>query len=110
MDAALSFSWYYHIAMVRKNGTIGAMDLDPSERCKLEGLARKRSEPPRVRRRARMILACAEGLSDVKVATEMGVHSGTVANQRRRFLAEGGGRTTRPGSARADLDPALPIR
>ncbi|MEV7229736.1 helix-turn-helix domain-containing protein [Polymorphospora sp. NPDC051019] len=36
--------------------------------------------------RSRIVLACAEGASNVDVATELGVHLSTVGKWRRRFL------------------------
>jgi transposase len=36
--------------------------------------------------RSRIVLACADGASNVDVATHLGVHLSTVGNWRRRFL------------------------
>ena len=55
--------------------------------------------------RAKVILACAEGLSDRKAAAKLRVHHQTVANHRRRFLMEGlAGLRDRDRSGRPRLD------
>ena len=79
--------------------------LTDSDRYELEHLARKRKVPPQERMRAKVILACAEGLSDRKAAAELGVHHQTVANHRQRYLMEGvPGLRDRDRSGRPRLD------
>ena len=58
------------------------------ERSYLEGQARRRRVARSLSDRCRMILRCADGLTNKAVAIELGVHEHTVGKWRRRFLKE----------------------
>jgi uncharacterized protein YerC len=81
-----------------------AVMLSPHERTKLESLATARLRPLALRRRARAILLCAEGNTNLEVAREIGITNLTVGRWRRKFLlnrlkhftAERRGRPVRP--------------
>src|SRR6266487_3281665 len=62
---------------------------------------------PRRAHRCRVVLACAEGLSNVEVGEHLGVHPVTVAKWRRRFATrrlEGLSDEPRPGVPRSITD------
>ena len=75
--------------MANSKSTNARISLTESDRYELERLARKRKVPSQEKMRAKVILACAKGLSDRKAAAKLRVHHQTVANHRRRFLMEG---------------------
>ncbi|HYA11052.1 MAG TPA: helix-turn-helix domain-containing protein [Thermoplasmata archaeon] len=58
------------------------------ERARLTALADSDATPPRLARRARLVLRAAEGRSDRDIAVELGTDAGTVARWRRRFLMQ----------------------
>jgi len=88
--------------MAREHDSQTNVTLTPSERDALERFARKRSAADREKLRARIILACADGLNDVEVGNQLGVHNQTVANQRLRYLVDGvAGLRDRPRPGRA---------
>ena len=59
------------------------------QRVALERWARRPKTAQALALRARIVLRCAEGLSNQAVAAELGVHAATVGKWRRRFIAEG---------------------
>ena len=61
--------------------------LSDDERNELQRLARSRSGKAAVFRRARIILKCATGLTDIDVAAELDTTRETVGKWRRRFLS-----------------------
>ena len=62
--------------------------LSDEERSYLERQARRRRVARSMSDRCRMILRCADGLTNKAVAIELGVHEHTVGKWRRRFLKE----------------------
>ena len=63
--------------------------LDPQQQDQLEGVARSTTMPHGVVLRARMILACAEGLTNAAGAERVGASPQAVSKWRRRFLEAG---------------------
>src|SRR5438093_12638576 len=63
--------------------------LSGEQRAALERWARRPKTAQALALRARIVLRCAEGLSNGAVAVEFGVHVATVGKWRRRFVAEG---------------------
>jgi transposase len=61
--------------------------LSGPERAELEGLARRRNAPQGLALRARIVLRCAEGLTNQAVAGEVRVCAHTVGEWRERFAA-----------------------
>src|SRR6266540_2582743 len=81
--------------------------LTDDERQTLERWARRRRSSQALALRCRIVLACAQGLSNVAVGEHLGVHAATVAKWRRRFAArrlEGLGDEPRPGVPRSITD------
>jgi transposase len=62
--------------------------LTDAERNELQRLARSQSGKAAVSRRARIILKCSTGLTDIDVAEELDTTRETVGKWRRRFIAE----------------------
>ena len=62
--------------------------LSDEERSYLERQVRRRRVARSISDRCRMILHCADGLTNKAVAAELGVHEHTVGKWRRRFLKE----------------------
>jgi transposase-like protein len=60
--------------------------LSEDERRRLENWVRRRSTAQGLALRARIVLACAQGGSNVAVAARLGVYRGTVSKWRARFL------------------------
>src|SRR6516162_2109452 len=60
-----------------------------AQRAALERWARRPKTAQALALRARIVLRCAEGLSNRAVARELGVHAATVGKWRQRFVAEG---------------------
>ncbi len=58
------------------------------ERARLEAVARSAASPPRLARRARLVLRAAQGRTNREIATELATDPGTVARWRRRFLMQ----------------------
>ena len=67
---------------------MAALVLSDEERSYLERQARRRRVARSLSDRCRMILRCADGLTNKAVAIELGVHEHTVGKWRRRFLKE----------------------
>jgi transposase len=63
--------------------------LTDEERETLRGYARRVTSSPSVARRARVVLACAEGLSNLTVSRKLGVGDHAVGRWRRRFIERG---------------------
>ena len=63
--------------------------LSDEQREQLEKQARARSVSVRLAQRSKMILLAAEGITDLKIAAELGVARQTVARWRRRFSVGG---------------------
>jgi transposase len=62
------------------------LSLTPEEREVLQGYVRRHTSAQMISTRARIVLACAAGRSNVAVAKEVGVHHNMVGKWRRRFL------------------------
>src|SRR5215207_4222442 len=81
--------------------------LTDDERQTLERWARRHSSSKALALRCRIVLACAEGLSNVEVGARLGVHAATVGKWRGRFAArrlEGLSDEPRPGVPRTITD------
>ena len=86
---------------------LAALVLSDEERSFLEAQARRRRVARSISDRCRMILRCADGLTNKAVAAEIGVHEHTVGKWRRRFLKariEGLSDEPRPGRPRTLTD------
>jgi transposase len=86
------------------------LTLTDEERSELEGLARRRRSAPAVAQRARMVLACAEGLDNKRVARRVRVAPATVGKWRRRFVEDrvaGLMDEPRPGAPRQITDEQI---
>ena len=73
------------------------------ERARLTAMAASAATPPRLARRARMVLRAGAGATDRAIAAELGTDPGTVAKWRRRFL-----RQRLPGIEREAPRPGRP--
>jgi len=83
------------------------LTLTDDERQKLETWARRPKSTQRLATRARIILACAEGLENTDVARRLGVNRTTVGKWRGRFLEDrldGLADEPRPGAPRSITD------
>ncbi len=65
------------------------LELSPSDRERLESMAKSRSLPHGLVRRAEMVLLAADGWPNEAVASAVGVTRATVGKWRRRFLDNG---------------------
>ena len=86
---------------------MAALVLSDEERSYLERQARRRRVARSLSDRCRMILRCADGLTNKAVAIELGVHEHTIGKWRRRFLKEridGVSDEPRPGRPRTLTD------
>jgi transposase-like protein len=74
--------------------------LSEDERRRLENWVKRRSTAQGLAVRARIVLACARGGSNIAVAARLGVNRGTVSKWRARFLrgTPGRGSSGRPAS------------
>ena len=63
-----------------------ALVLSPTERGTLEGYARRRTTGQAIALRARIVLRCASGLTNLAVAEELGITNETAGKWRRRFV------------------------
>lgn len=81
--------------------------VSPSERARLEAWARRRKTAQALALRSRIVLGCAEGLSNTEVARKLGVTKQTVGKWRSRFVKErldGLSDEPRPGAPRKITD------
>jgi transposase-like protein len=81
--------------------------LSHDERRTLENWAKRRKTAQGLALRARIVLACADGGSNLAVAARLGLNRGTVTKWRARFLAwrlDGLGDEPRPGVPRTITD------
>lgn len=74
--------------MPRTGRPTAPLVLTDAEREALTRWSRRAKTAQVLAMRARIILACASGASNVDVATDLKVHLSTVGKWRRRFLAE----------------------
>jgi transposase len=74
--------------MPRTGRPIAPLTLSDDERATLLRWARRAKSSQVLAMRAKIVLACADGLSNVDVAAKLAVHLSTVGKWRRRFLAE----------------------
>jgi transposase len=97
----------YKEGSMRTGRPKAALILTPEERTRLESLAHRSRSAPNVARRARIILACGEGLDNKVVARRLHVSPGTVWKWRGRFVRErldGLYDEPRPGAPRTITD------
>jgi transposase len=91
----------------RRGRPTPAILLTEEERQTLERWARRPTTSQALALRCRMVLACAEGLSNVEAGARLGVHEKTVGKWRARFLQrrlEGLTDEPRPGAPRTITD------
>ena len=81
--------------------------LTDEERETLERWARRPTSAQALALRCRIVLACAEGLSNQQVAAAQGVNQVTVGKWRARFAAVAHRRRPMPAGDRADENEAL---
>jgi transposase len=87
-----------------------ALTLTDAERSELTALAARPKTAQALAQRARIILACAEGLENKAISQQLGVHAMTVGKWRRRFLdqrVEGLRDEPRPGTPRTIDDARI---
>jgi len=90
--------------------TAVATELSSAERRELESLARRRKTAQGLARRARIVLAAAEGLENKAIVERLGVDANTVGKWRRRFAErrlDGLYDEPRPGTPRQIGDDAV---
>lgn len=86
------------------------LELSDEQRATLEGWARRTTSANGLAQRARMVLASAQGLSNLAVAERVGVSAQTVGKWRRRFVESGVAGLLdepRPGTPRTVTDADL---
>ena len=86
------------------------LSLTEAEKSELTALAARPKTAQALAARARIVLACADGLEDKTVGQQLGVHPHTVGKWRRRFLAqrvEGLRDEPRPGAPRTIADERI---
>ena len=87
-----------------------AVDVEPDERHRLESLAHRSRSAPALARRARIILACAEGGATTSIAKRLHVSATTVCKWKTRFLRDrldGLYDEPRPGAPRQIADEQI---
>src|ERR687898_3574988 len=84
-------------------GKATPLTLTPEERAELEKLVRRRKTAQDLALRARIVLRCADGATNQRVAGEAGVCAHTVGKWRERFAGAGwtGCATSRAAAPRA---------
>jgi transposase len=91
----------------RRGPKLAPLVLTDEERATLVGWARRAKSSQALALRCRIVLACAEGASNVEVARRLGISLPTVGKWRSRFVArrlEGLADEPRPGAARTITD------
>src|SRR6266480_4497719 len=86
---------------------LAVLELTAEEREALQGLARRPKTAQALALRARIVLACADGLSNSEVSRQLGVSLPTVGKWRQRFVTDrldGLGDEPRPGAPRKITD------
>jgi len=86
---------------------LASLELSNPERDALQGLARRAKTAQALALRARIVLACAEGLSNSEVSRSLGVSLPTVGKWRKRFVIDrlaGLSDEPRPGASRKITD------
>src|SRR5438067_3036257 len=89
---------------------LAALELTAEEREVLQGLTRRPTTAQALALRARIVLACADGLSNSEVSRQLGVSLPTVGKWRKRFVAEqveGLHDEPRPGAPRKITDAQI---
>jgi transposase len=95
------------LAPRRRGPKLPPLVLTDEERATLERWARRRTSSQALAERCRIVLACAEGASNIEVADRLGVSRPTVTKWRSRFVArrlEGLADEPRPGAPRQITD------
>lgn len=96
--------------MPRTGRPTPAIELSDTERDTLQRWARRHTSSQALALRSRIVLGCAEGLSNQAVAATERAHPSTVGKWRRRFAAdrlEGLCDAPRPGAARTIADETI---
>ena len=96
--------------MARRGRPTVEVELNDDERDTLERWARRPKSEQSLALRCRIVLACAEGLSNTEVAKALSVNSDTVSKWRRRFVVsrlDGLHDEPRPGVPRKFGDDAI---
>lgn len=86
---------------------LALLELSQAERDALQGLARRGKTAQALATRARIVLACAEGLSNSEVSRRLGISLPTVGKWRKRFVEhrlDGLSDEPRPGAPRKITD------
>lgn len=96
--------------MARRGRPTVGIELSGVERETLERWVRRHSSSQALAQRSRIVLACAEGLTNTEAAETVGVHPATVSKWRRRFSddrLEGLVDAPRPGAERTITDETI---
>jgi DNA-directed RNA polymerase specialized sigma24 family protein len=94
----------------RRGPKLPPLVLTDDERATLERWARRAKSSQALAERCRIVLACAEGASNIEVARRLGVSRPTVTKWRSRFVArrlEGLADEPRPGAPRKLTDEQI---
>jgi len=86
---------------------LAPLELSRAERDVLEGWTRRGKTAQALAMRARIVLACAQGLSNSEVSRQLGVSLPTVGKWRKRFIeqrVDGLSDEPRPGAPRTIAD------